>query len=94
MELRDSTEIVRSSAENPGSKRPRSRHSHFQKPSTHLGSRYQRVCAQTAVTLPARKFHLLPVEGLLVEPELGDPLSPDRPRAEELGRLSLQTLKL
>ena len=68
MELRDSTEIVRSSAENPGSMRPRSRHSHFQKPSTHLGSRYQRVCAQTAGTLPARKFHLRPVEGLLIEP--------------------------
>lgn len=100
MELRDSTEIVRSSVENTGKKRPCSRHSHFQKHSTHLGregqggSRCQRVCAQTTVTLPARKFHLLPVEELLVEPELGDPLSPDRPIAEELGRLSLQALKL
>lgn len=41
------------------------------------------------MTLPARRFHLLPVEGLLVEPELGDPLSPDRPIAEELGRLAV-----
>lgn len=46
------------------------------------------------MTLPARKFHLLPVEGLLVEPELGDLLSPDMLLEEELGRLSLQTLKL
>ena len=44
--------------------------------------------------LPARKYHLLPVEGLLVQPELGRLLSPDTPIEEELGRLSLQTLKL
>lgn len=52
------------------------------------------MLVQTTATLPARKFHLLPVEGLLVEPELGHLLSRDTPIEEEIGRLSLQTLKL
>lgn len=100
MEFRDSIEIVTSSVENTEQEAAFPCHSHFLKHSTHLGrewqggSRCQCVCAQTTVTLPARKFHLLPVEGLLVEPELGDLLSPDMLLEEELGRLSLQTLKL